>query len=44
MLIPKEELLTQLGTAITNEVVTRLRRLGHVPHARLEELSRACHD
>src|ERR1700737_1968839 len=41
MSLPKEELLSALGNAFTNQVVDRLRRLAHIPNARLVDLSRA---
>ena len=37
----KEELLSMLGNAFTNEVVARLRRLVHLPVIRAADLSRA---
>jgi hypothetical protein len=41
MVVPKEEMLTALGTSLTNAVVDRLRRLAHLPETRLAELSAA---
>lgn len=41
MPVQKKELLSALGSAITNEVVARLRRLAHIPAKLLEDLGQA---
>ena len=41
MIASKDEMLSTLGTSLTNAVVDRLRRLAHIPEWRLAELSRA---
>jgi hypothetical protein len=41
MPLPKTELLAALGSAYTNGVVARLRRLAHIPHLQLESLAKA---
>lgn len=41
MPVAKQDLLAAMGSAYTNEVVARLRRLAHIPRIQLENLARA---